>query len=242
MTLLFNETFQGTGYSETWSEGETLTAGNGADEDFSSAVYMAQDRIRSWGSQCFRTFALPLKTSAKVIDHGIGAEAITYSRVEVVVVTDGLANGEETVFYKAMNAGNDPLFELKLKQTAGVVSFVLDSYHDNASNEYTSILPVALLTLYRVEIKWDATANVWDWRINGVAQKNDQDSTDPVTAEGDLTGGHPTEMSKIELGLEGFGSDAINVLYNNFAIDDSAYLGEGALYITPRGGDNTGRK
>jgi len=224
----FSEYFEATGYDETWSDGETIGDGNSLDPNADPADVSAGF---GWGDKCFKAITAGVNNSAFVRDDGIGAEAITYYRFEFVLTVLGTDN--LNYILETTNVGFGHAFRVQVSNSGDILRLKMYSYHDGNSHIYNSLTTLSLNTNYSVEVKWDATNNLWAWKLDGVAQPNDQDATDPVESEGALTDTHVTEVSKIWFGLLN-SSQATTIYLDALDIDTTGWLGgahNGAWYI-----------
>ena len=84
---------------------------------------------------------------------------------------------------------------------------------------------------HAIEILWDRPGGQWAWRIDGVAQPNNVDSTDPVTANGVLTDGAgdptdsvPPNICHLQLGASG-ADDKYRVFIDRFVVSEIGWPG-----------------
>lgn len=214
----FDERFEGAGYEETgWTE--TIVGGTTIDEDALSSTVSSPS---GWGTQCLEIVNVG---NASYTYNATGITAITYYRMEFVITAEGIANTEDFDFIQMYdNTGGTLAAELVLYQnSSGVLKLILNSRHDGTENNYTCLTDPSLNTRYRFEIKWDATNNKWAWKIDGVNQPNDQDSVDPITVEGNLSGTHETNMGLILIG-SGVNTRTYTTYYDLIA-KDTAWIG-----------------
>jgi hypothetical protein len=231
MTILINEYFEGTGYEETWTE--TVGGSNSIDEDALSSDVGSPD---GWGLQCLHIDIPTLDANAYTY-RSLGTPAgISYTRVDIIITAESLSSGENNVLLYLMNPAFSTVFALSLNQNGGGLAFILNSKHDGTNNFYQGFPTVTVGTRYRLEFKWDATANKWAWKIDGWSQPNDQDFTDPVTLEGDLTSTHLTTVGIVFLGAPASVNQAAGEThYDRVVMDDSTWVGNsgGQTYFLP---------
>ena len=192
---VFDERFEGAGYEEAdWTE--SVGAGCTIDEDADVADVSSPV---NWGNQCMKIIN---DTQANYTYTSSGAAAVLYWRVEVMITAESLVNGEAAVIFETYNnALNAQAYGINFTQGgSGDYEFKIYSFHDGTGHFYTAFVEPALNTKYRIEVKWDATNDLWSWKIDGVVQPNDQDSTSPVTTEGALTSTHATDAGTIIIG------------------------------------------
>ena len=191
---IFDEQFESIGYDEdNWNE--NIQAGSSIDNDADTADVSSPS---NWNSQCCK-FVLD---NESYIYNSVGAEPITYWRVEFVITEENLSNSTYiniALGYEDSTIDIPWIFSL-YKNGSGDLQFYFISSHDGLYNDYYGFDTPTLNTRYSLEVKWDATNESWAWKINGVNQPNDQDSSNPVTTEGNLTDSYPTDAGLIILG------------------------------------------
>jgi len=221
MTRIFDEKFEGAGYEEAGAI-EQVGAGCTVDEDADSADAGSPS---GWGSQCLKL--ITLSGVQNNVYWEFGPKAITHFRFSIVPTAESFANDQGAALAVVYSDVVATVFVLYLSQDgSGNLKFFLISYHDGAWNKYVGFPTLSLDTRYRVEVKWDATNDHWAWKIDGVNQPNDQDASDPVTTEGNLTSTHPTDTDYIILGNSGWDQDAdTTICYDLIAIDDADWVG-----------------
>ena len=219
MARIFDEKLEGAGYEEAGAN-EAVGAGCTIDEDADSADVSSPS---GWDSQCLKFISLA-GISNKVDWYEFGPEAIIYYRIEFVITAESLANTQKNEVLALYDSGWAYAFEIRLYQDgSGNLKFRMGSYHDGNIHYYYSFPNLSLNTRYRVEIKWDATNNLWAWKIDGVNQPNDQDASDPVTTEGNLTGTHAINCDQITIG--GYATVNMTIYCDLIAIDDADWVG-----------------
>ena len=218
---VFDERFEITNY-ERYIWNESVGAGSTIDED---AAVSGAGSPTNWGSKCCKIIVNDNTTYT--YNATIGAEPILYWRVEFVVTAEGLANNRVEYLFNFYNdAISAPAFIFFLGKTAGgVLEFVGACYDDGSVNYYTSFVTPVIDTKYRFELKWDATNDDWAWRIDGVNQPNDQDSSDPVTSEGLLTSTHSTDAGVVLLGTLCYNNEGYTCYYDLIAASTTDWVG-----------------
>lgn len=220
MTRIFDEQFEATGYDETgWTE--VVGSGSTVDEDADSTDVSSPT---AWGSKCCKII---VNDNGTYSYNSVGAEAITYWRVELVITAEGIANSASEVLFCFFDNvfGTQPVNILLAKSAGGVLQFYGAVLNDGSVNYYLSNVTPVIDTKYRFEIKWDATNNLWAWKIDGVAQLNDQDSTYPITSEGLLTSTHGPNIGVVLLGTTSWNSEGYTCYYDLVACDDADWVG-----------------
>lgn len=226
MARIFDEKLEGAGYEEAGAD-ETVGVGCTIDEDANTADAGSPS---NWASQCLKLISLS-GVANSVEWYNIGPQAISFFRLEKVITAESLGNDSYMQLMHVFADDWSACFVISLFQDgSGNLKLEFKSYHDGNSNNYTGFPTLALNTRYRIEVKWDATNDKWAWKIDGVAQPNDQDDTDPVTSEGNLAATHPTNCDNIKIG--GLSDANTTIYYDLIAIDDADWVGaEGGISI-----------
>ena len=214
----FSEKFEATGYDETWDQGETIGSGAELDEDADPADVGSPPL---WGTKCLKSVTTGTQ-NAYVRDYGIGAETITYFRLDFVLSSMG--DGELNNIAQTEDASFGPCWKIVLTRSGSTYRIQIFAYYDGSFHSYQTINAISLGSVYRVEIKWDADNNAWAWKVNGVAQPNNIDSSDPVESEGTLTDTHKVEISKLLVGLVDRNNSAV-VYIDNVDIHTAGWMG-----------------
>ena len=221
--LTFNETFEVTGYVETWSEGETLGSGVTLDEDFSTAGITGAPA--NWGDKCLKLGTVGGEDSY-VLHRGWGGATdglpISYTRLDVIIGSESLGNSEGIHFLSTRDSENEKFYQYILYQSGGGdLKLEAQIWYDGGSSNFESFL-VDLDTLYRLEMKWDITNEVWEWRANG-----------ETVASGAISGeGLNRPLDGVFLGDIGGQIDAASTIYlDNFAVSTVDWIGSGSDII-----------
>ena len=222
MSRFWDEQFEATGYDETWSEGVTGTTidPNADPADVSSPS--------SWDTKSMKITCAGGSGNEVYLKHVDGSTyAVTYYRLEIVVTAESLSNGNQNYvlwIYRDSSFAN--AFTLFITQVSANLYFKLNAYHNGSANNYQSLADISIGTRYRVELMWNATANTWAWKIDGVAQPNNVDGSDPVESEGTLTDTHATTVDAWAIGqVDQEDGAALTAYYDLFAIDDADWVG-----------------
>lgn len=228
MGRIFDEKLEGVGYEEAGAI-ENVGAGCTIDEDADSADVGSPS---GWGSQCLKIITLA-DTANRVEWYNFGPEAISYFRFEVVITAENLGLSTKNQFAQLSNDAWDWVFALYIyKDAGGNLRLRIKSFHDGSGHYYVGFPIVSLNTRYRIEVKWDATNDHWAWKIDGVNQPNDQDASDPVTTEGNLTDTHPVTTNELSVGSIWQGATDFTTYHDLIAIDDMDWIGaEGGISI-----------
>lgn len=216
---IFDEKLEGAGYEEAgWTE--QVGAGCTVDEDADSSDV---GNLSGWGSQCLKIIGTAGNNA--YVYWNFGQEVITHFRVNIVPTAEGLANGEWLAVFSGESNAYNICFKVLLEQVAGSVYFNCYCSYDGSGHDFYSLLPVSLNTQYRIEVKWDATNNVWAWKIDDIAQPNNIDDSDPITSEGTLSGAHETDCKYINVGNYTNNAYSFTAYYDLIAIDDVDWVG-----------------
>lgn len=166
MALIFNEQFESSGYDETstgvgsnWAE-----VGNGTcDEDYAtSSVTGAPAR---WDDKCLRLIPGTESTyTTNTLDSLITGPF--YCRVDVIFESIGAADYNNFFIVVASDGTSHP-FRWRHTESAGTITIqcLVD-----AVTLVGSAYEVELDTVYRLDMYYDATANEYEVKINGVSQ------------------------------------------------------------------------
>lgn len=194
---LWDERFEGSGYEETWSAGESLGSGSTIDEDADPADVSSPSR---WGSQC-----LKVTTTGEYayVEHA-PSWTDTYLHLEMVFTSENMANGESNLVFWAWGpSGSGHALGLQLDQDSSgqlrLAGGVYDS--DNTGSATWTYTNVSLNTRYVVEFEFNPTSNEWEYKLDGT-----------LKASGALTGTHATGIGKIRLGSHVFGTTSTSSL------------------------------
>jgi hypothetical protein len=207
------ETFESSGYDLSWTEvGTGTTNENYATSNVGSPA--------NWGDQCCY---LDNVGSDLYSYRASGADAVIYHRMQLQILSETLSNGQSTpIFIWAANSLLIIAAELLIYQPGdGQLQFVLTAAHDgDEENFFGESTDIQLDTVYDVEFMWNATANTWDWWIDGVRQANNIDSSYPITSGGTLSATHPTDAGGLVMGTN-HTSYAYEVVFDNITSNDS---------------------
>jgi len=194
----------------------------------------------NWGNECLEVAAGNDEAAYYDLLY-FGSLAISYFRFEIQIVSELLGNGNIGRLISVWDHLWSEAFRLYLYQDgSGNLKFQISSYHDGASNAYIGFPTLSTGVVYRVEIKWDATNDLWAWRIDGVDQPNDQDATDPVESEGILSSAHVTNVDNMAVGTWQW-DNGYTAYFDLVGIDNSDWIGaEAAGSILPLVGHSLG--
>ena len=211
---LSDESFEGTGYEETWTE--TVGSGSIVDED-STDITPPTDG----GSQILKVQKVSSNYNAKT-SRDLGSEQnTTYARFYVYITAEGMANGQEIYLARGLNASlTMPWYFGITQNSSGEVRFRFALYNNGttAYYSYPSTAPgtgsINVNQWYKVEVKYDATNLTWEWRLDGTSLYS-----------GSLTGTLRNPPRYFELGDAGL-SLTMTAYIDRFAVNSSSYLSE----------------
>jgi hypothetical protein len=219
---IINQKFEGAGYDNGESWTESVAGSNVVNEDANSSTVGSPS---GWGSQCLFVDVVTIGSDGLTyLD--VSALPVTYTRFEIVVTAESLTDPDFSIVYIADQTGVGVQYAVYIIKTAVGLRFGIFSYHDGDINSYIGLLNINLNQRYRVEVKWDSDNNKWAWRVDGVDQPNDQDASDPVTLEGNLTTSHSISLTRSIVGHSANNSDDIVSYYIDLvAVDDTDWVG-----------------
>jgi hypothetical protein len=209
---IIEEGFEGAGYEFAWDTVQALASGT-LDEDADVADVGSP---AGWGSQCLKAVITGSGDTARIYETGLNGGsgyAISYGRVGFCVTSESLANGDNQYIAKVETSGSAMLWELGLDQTAGTFRAYIDIRHDGSSN--ITYFDCAVDDVLDIEVKWDSTNDVYEWKKGGVSQAN-----------GALTGSAAGwTLERIFIGMGSTPDAAATVYYDNIGLDSSDWIG-----------------
>ncbi|MHA1938714.1 MAG: DUF2341 domain-containing protein, partial [Candidatus Thorarchaeota archaeon] len=152
----------------------------------------------------------------------------SFLRLEFILDSESLSPGDSNRILDVEDDSWSNVYYLNIVKTGGgALKLNLACYHNGGWNSYNSFADLSLDTRYRVEVKWDSTAGVdeWSWKLDGVVQPNDQDSTYPVETEGILTATHSPNVRNTFIGTMWSTGGNMTTYFDLFALDDSDWVG-----------------
>ncbi len=166
MTRIFDERFEAVGYDETgWSE--FTAAGSTVDEDFLVSGIGAGPPS-GWGLKGLRTVSTAGNIAYAQNSQDVSANNF-FMRMELVIVSEALANNEERRLTRVKAAGGDAL-RLFLRQVSGDLVFrfhVIETNLGSGATVFTDTTARLLDTRYRIEWNWNIDANTWEIKVDG---------------------------------------------------------------------------
>jgi hypothetical protein len=212
MARIWDEKFEGTGYEETWSGGETIGTGCTLNEDYATSGLASPPAY--WDAQCLQVISDTAGDETHVQhDLGAGAAGTQYYRLEIMIHSATVANYQLLTILRVLNTAYGSCFNLGLNNNGGTYRWGIDVYGDTTPTYYSTF---AFDTYYRIEIKWDNTNNAFEWKIDGT-------SINTLAFTNDST------ARRISLGAR---NHVAELYIDNFAIDDADWVGSDAVTAT----------
>ena len=204
MARIVDENFEGTGYEESWSE--TVTAGNTLNED----AAIPGTPPTGAGSQCLNAILTPGATNAFATQIK-SATNINYLRVYLYISQEGLNNTQTITLFNLRNSSDSATAGIQLIQISGVVG-IRYVYYSNGAYQVTAPVTGSLNTWYRIELQYDVTNMLWEWKIDGISQAN-----------GSLTGAVLTP-DRLSIGGNHNGAGTSNIYLDLVAWDNTDWV------------------
>jgi len=174
----WDETFEGTGYVETWDLGETVTGAAVLDED--AAVPMGAPTW--WGSQ-----ALRVQVSAgeqAFVRHAALSDPLARSwmTLGLYVTSESLADGDAVSVAHGVAATGATVAEVFVAR-----DFFTSELTVNLNIQPSGLIgfnaPISIETFYLIEVRWDQAADEWAWFVDGVLIAEGAISGTPASAD-----------------------------------------------------------
>jgi len=213
MARTWDEQFEAAGYDETWNDGETVGGGCTLDEDADVADVGSPS---GWGSKCLKVISSG--TNDAYVRHSFAGDISSgYLRIEFVISSESLADGQTTDIFRSWDAGFGAALAVHIYQSGG--SLYIRSRVDGTNHSGTAI---STGTRYRYEHWWDVSSG-WESRLDGVMFDSGPD------------GECDREIKYMRLGMPSSGATGTFYI-DNFAIDDADWVGpEGGAGVSPTG-------
>ena len=224
MTSFWDEKLEAAvNYDETWSEGETPSAGI-LDADFATSSVVGAPPW--WNTKCLRAVSDPI-AQVRVGHDFATSKAISYCRMEVIVPTGGFPTigsdlGLARIASVQAAAGTDVwVFGIQRRDALSPNGFnwywAANDDGGGLNNRFDSSNDIVLATPHRLECKWNATTNKAEWRVGGII----------VGSEITLTSTHPTIIqNNFRIGwTENGGVTGGEIFIDNVKFDDAEWVG-----------------
>ena len=170
---IIDESFEGIGYEETWTE--SVGSGCSLYEDSS----IPGTAPPGSGSECLRSISgSPDYKAFATRDYG-SEQPNTSTSFYLYVEAEGLSNGENKNIGILRDSANNDVFRLRLNQNTGQLRFNLRVYNNGSLNDYYTDIFEA--TWYKIKVKYNNVNDTWEWWVDDISQNS-----------GSLTGTHYT--------------------------------------------------
>jgi hypothetical protein len=159
---LLAESFDAAGYDNAgWVE--TVGAGSTLNEDITDIADSAG------GSTQILKVQKVSPNWAAWATKDLGADKpISYIQLYVNVTAEGLGNSTQLLLFHAKDTANNFVTTLNFRQNAdGTYHFYVSRFTGGADTGGTVSGNVNLNTWYKIEIKYDKTNMLWEWKLNG---------------------------------------------------------------------------
>jgi len=202
MARILSESFEGTGYENSWTE--TVDSGCICDED---ASIPGTPPVGS-GSQCLRI------TTNAINENSFAVCVLSNQNISYVRTFFRIANLSDSYFPDAitlLTSGGTNVASIRVRNIGGAYS-LLFGYSNGGALTYTGSVSINTTTWYRVEFRYDITNMLWEWRINGATQHS-----------GSLSGSLTPQ--RIRVGTPSTNNGIVDIHYDLVAWDDSNWIG-----------------
>ena len=218
MTLYCDERFERvTGYDHDGEWNESVGgAGSTVDEDADPADVSSPP---GWGTQCLKIIKVANENAFTY--RANGANPITYTRFEIVITAEDLGNNNiALLLYLLRNTLALGCVAIRLYQTGNNLYFSMWVNHDGTGGESFTSAIISLDTLYRFDIKWDATNDLWEILLNGASE-----------ASGALTGSHSPDAGVILCGYDTSEAYNYTAYYDRVKQQNNHWAGDDHNYV-----------
>jgi len=203
------ESFEGTGYEESWSE--TITGDTVIDEDSTDVTPPT-----GGGSQVLKIQSVTVDDAAQTRRAFTADQPVTYTRCYVRIAAEGVSAVASADLYSTQNAAFSLPFAIQLyKDGSSNLYLRLKLYNNGAFAYYNSDNIANLNQWYLIEVKYDYTGATWYWKIDDVSQDS-----------GSLTGTYRTGPRYWYLGPKTV-VYTMTAYYDLFAISTTGEIGAG---------------
>lgn len=168
---LLEESFEGVGYEETWTEQVGTNAGCVVDEDNTDVA-----RPTGGGDQILKLVKVitPNGTSAgscaRIIHDYGSVQPIVYADFYVMINAHGLASNGNAVALFRLNDGAQDAMGIELINNAGSIQFEIWSYRNSTINYefYPESGSITLNQWYHIQMSYDVTNGTYSTVIDGI--------------------------------------------------------------------------
>lgn len=164
MALFLDESFEGAGYENSWSETRGSTNYT-CDEDAS----IPGTAPTGAGSQCLHTeISTTVADSYTVFDYGSGQNTSNYVRFYFYIHSD-TEEVDTSILEIFKLEGAVANLKVNYRYTASKGHHVAYGYYDNGNQSGGETTGLNTNQWYRVEAKYDSSASAYEFRIDGVS-------------------------------------------------------------------------
>jgi len=163
------ETFEASGYDNTWSQGELIGSGNALDEDATPHA----SAPASWGSKSLKATCYTTSTNGEAnVQHRFTSVAKKNFIVKYDFIVDSYSGA--TNVYNAICSIQDTSFQNCisniLRWDGSNLKFLFRVYYDGSVHEYSETIVED--TVYSVEFGWSDLLKYWYWKLNGTLKNS----------------------------------------------------------------------
>ena len=227
MARIINESFEGTGYEESWSE--TIETGCTLDED----VSIPETAPPGAGNQCLKAIVVDSTDNNAYATQTKSNQSTSYVRFYFYLGAEGYNNGQLASICNLQDSGVGYAAKIEMGQIAGVFGLRY-TYRSSGVDNSTALIAVSLSQWHLIEFKYDITGTAWEWRIDGDVQHS-----------GSLSAAIRTPDSLVIGIIVSTGSTGATIYEDLIVWDDAAWVGPsgsaptGTIYgplVGPMGG------
>ena len=203
--IIWDERFEGSGYEETWSDGETVGSGCTLDEDASTSKVGSP---LGWGYHCLKCIT---GGNDVFVEHSLSSVVTShFGRLEFVVTSESLADSDANYTLHFWDGSWNDVLQFYLTQSGGQLMIELALYNNGSWHYYNA--NISLGTCYRLDWKYKTSDRTWAWKLNGVVQNS-----------GSLTGSYRSGIQHFRLG-QFWNSAATTIYFDLFTLSDSTWV------------------
>jgi hypothetical protein len=163
--LLWQEELENaSGTDETWSEGTTITSGNSLDPD--KATSGITGAPADWEVEALEVVvgAAPADDAAHYHHDFVTGKAVAYHRVDFIVDSEGLSDGQANTVIITMNDWPSPIEQnvrMWISQVSGQLGISVTVGITATEFSLGQVASISLDTAYVFEAEWNGTADYW---------------------------------------------------------------------------------
>lgn len=164
MATVWDEGFEGAGYEETWSNGETVGAGSTVDEDADTADMGLPS---GWDNQCLKL--VTTGNDAYVLQNDLSELTQSWWRIEFGITAESFGDNEGNDLLGVWDSSWVNVIDLLIRQKSGQLRLRMNMKYDG-SHAWSDYYDISLNTRYSVEWKFDVTNGIFEWKMDGASQ------------------------------------------------------------------------